>query len=233
MGQIENRQKVVGIITKKPEVAAVFSNSLKRRNFTPVVFETKKDLHTALEDSSPDALILSARNALGLSEEARKIPRIEAVSGETEKDERKIITHILNSGAWSYVATRNENPQDVADLAAAKINRLFSSENTRNPEPPIVIDNIWVDLEHMLLKVDGEARYCPPTALKILGLIIKNPDVPISKQAVKDCIGKEILRDETFNQYVSSLRRILGSEKRHVEKIRGAGLKFTTNPKKV
>ncbi len=234
MRSVENPQKVVGVVTKNPEAANVFSTSLKSRNFTPVVYETKKDLHRAIADgSTPDGLIVSARNALGLSREALRIPRIEAVKGETERNERRVITAILNRGAWSYIATGNEKPKDVADLAAAKMNRFFSLEGKRVTNQSVEIDNISVDLVRMHLKIDGENKPCPPTALEILGLLMGTPDIVFSRKAIVDHLHKEGMQDSALKQHVVFLRQALGdSEEGHVETVRGIGIKFTTNPKK-
>lgn len=132
-------------------------------------------------------------------------------------DENEIVTG-LDSGADDYVT----KPFGIKVLLS-RIRALLR----RNPSSIYESDGLYVDLNKMIVRKNGETVFLTPTEFQILSTLIRNAGIVVTRgsllSAIWDCDGN-FIDDNTLSVHISRLREKIGTSK--LSTIRGVGYRW-------
>ena len=132
-------------------------------------------------------------------------------------DENEIVTG-LDSGADDYVT----KPFGIKVLLS-RIRALLR----RNPSSIYESDGLYVDLNKMIVRKNGETVFLTPTEFQILSTLIRNAGIVITRgsllSSIWDCDGN-FIDDNTLSVHISRLREKIGTSK--LSTIRGVGYRW-------
>ena len=132
-------------------------------------------------------------------------------------DENEIVTG-LDSGADDYVT----KPFGIKVLLS-RIRALLR----RNPSSIYESDGLYVDLNKMIVRKNGETVFLTPTEFQILSTLIRNAGIVITRgsllSSIWDCDGN-FIDDNTLSVHISRLREKISTSK--LSTIRGVGYRW-------
>ena len=132
-------------------------------------------------------------------------------------DENEIVTG-LDSGADDYVT----KPFGIKVLLS-RIRALLR----RNPSSIYEADGLYVDLNKMIVRKNGETVFLTPTEFQILSTLIRNASIVVTRgsllSAIWDCDGN-FIDDNTLSVHISRLREKISTSK--LSTIRGVGYRW-------
>ena len=132
-------------------------------------------------------------------------------------DENEIVAG-LDSGADDYVT----KPFGIKVLLS-RIRALLR----RNPSSIYESDGLYVDLNKMIVRKNGETVFLTPTEFQILSTLIRNAGIVVTRgsllSAIWDCDGN-FIDDNTLSVHISRLREKISTSK--LSTIRGVGYRW-------
>lgn len=132
-------------------------------------------------------------------------------------DENEIVTG-LDSGADDYVT----KPFGIKVLLS-RIRALLR----RNPSSIYESDGLYVDLNKMIVRKNGETVFLTPTEFQILSTLIRNAGIVVTRgsllSSIWDCDGN-FIDDNTLSVHISRLREKISTSK--LSTIRGVGYRW-------
>ena len=132
-------------------------------------------------------------------------------------DENEIVTG-LDSGADDYVT----KPFGIKVLLS-RIRALLR----RNPSSIYEADGLYVDINKMIVKKNGETVFLTPTEFQILSTLIRNAGIVVTRgsllSSIWDCDGN-FIDDNTLSVHISRLREKISTSK--LSTIRGVGYRW-------
>lgn len=169
-----------------------------------------------------DLVILDVRlpdgNGLDICREIRSAGKSMPVLFLTACDDENEIVAGLDAGADDYVT----KPFGIKVLLS-RIRALLR----RNPSPVYDDGSLFVDLNTMTVKKNGENVFLTPTEFQILAKLIENRGIVVTRTnllaAIWDCDGN-FIDDNTLSVHISRLREKISSEK--LATVRGVGYRW-------
>ena len=132
-------------------------------------------------------------------------------------DENEIVAG-LDSGADDYVT----KPFGIKVLLS-RIRALLR----RNPSSIYESDGLYVDLNKMIVRKNGETVFLTPTEFQILSTLIRNAGIVVTRgsllSSIWDCDGN-FIDDNTLSVHISRLREKISTSK--LSTIRGVGYRW-------
>lgn len=184
--------------------------------------ENARTARAHLGTAAFDLVILDVRlpdgNGLDICREIRSAGKSMPVLFLTACDDENEIVAGLDAGADDYVT----KPFGIKVLLS-RIRALLR----RNPSPVYDDGSLFVDLNKMTVKKNGENVFLTPTEFQILAKLIENRGIVVTRTnllaAIWDCDGN-FIDDNTLSVHISRLREKISSEK--LATVRGVGYRW-------
>jgi DNA-binding winged helix-turn-helix (wHTH) protein/tetratricopeptide (TPR) repeat protein len=106
---------------------------------------------------------------------------------------------------------------------------LRSHRNKSNPgSKQFRFDGVELDVENVLLRVDGRERACSSKVFDLLQLLCREPGKLISRQELLDALwpGGQVVSDDALTKVIFRTRAVLGPYGGHIRTVRGLGLRL-------
>ena len=195
---------------------------LTNESYKITAAENAKKAKVYLNTADFDLVILDVRlpdgSGLDICREIRTDGKTVPVLFLTACDDENEIVTGLDSGADDYVT----KPFGIKVLLS-RIRALLR----RNPSSIYEADGLYVDMNKMIVKKNGETVFLTPTEFQILSTLIRNAGIVVTRgsllSAIWDCDGN-FIDDNTLSVHISRLREKIGSEK--LSTIRGVGYRW-------
>ena len=184
--------------------------------------ENVKTARTHLNSTDFDLVILDVRlpdgSGLDICREIRACGKNVPILFLTACDDENEIVSGLDSGADDYVT----KPFGTKILLS-RIRALLR----RSPSNIYEDDGLYVDMNKMIVKKNGETVFLTPTEFQILSTLIKNSGIVVTRNnllsAIWDCDGN-FIDDNTLSVHISRLREKISTT--HLSTIRGVGYRW-------
>lgn len=167
-------------------------------------------------------IMLPDGNGLTLLRALRRENRDVPVLLLTALDDESEIVKGLDAGADDYVT----KPFGVRELLS-RVRALLR----RGGAEPRQFGGLYIDLEKMTVRKDGEPVLLTPTEFQILALLVRDPGAVITRNrllsVIWDC-DENFIDDNTLSVHISRLREKIGSE--NLRTVRGVGYKWEPTP---
>lgn len=205
--------------------------ALKSANFESVGFQDSKTLFAKLKDEQPSLILLdimlpdedgiSILKKIRGDEKYRKIPIIMLTAKATEYD--KVIG--LDMGADDYV-TKPFGVMELLSRIKAVLRRV--EEKREENEDIIEVKDVSIDFKKYEVKVLGKPVTLTHKEFELLGYLMKNQGIVLSRDQLLDTIWNYDYEGEsrTVDVHIGSLRQKLGDRGNMIETIRGVGYKI-------
>ncbi|MFW5487000.1 MAG: response regulator [Desulfovibrio sp.] len=136
----------------------------------------------------------------------------------------------LELGADDYLP-KPFNPRELLARMKAVLRRYDGGASKPGQENILEAGGLRLDTSLMVLFVEGEELTLPSTECRLLAELMRNPDVPMSRDLLMDRVwGRDFAAyDRSIDVYISKLRQVLKSHSRHTNRIQtvwGTGYKF-------
>lgn len=195
---------------------------LTNESYKITAAENANKAKTYLNMTDFDLVILDVRlpdgSGLDICREIRADGKIVPVLFLTACDDENEIVAGLDSGADDYVT----KPFGIKVLLS-RIRALLR----RNPSSIYEADGLYVDMNKMIVKKNGETVFLTPTEFQILSTLIRNAGIVVTRgnllSAIWDCDGN-FIDDNTLSVHISRLREKISTSK--LSTIRGVGYRW-------
>lgn len=195
---------------------------LTKESYKITAAENANKAKTYLNMTDFDLVILDVRlpdgSGLDICREIRADGKTMPVLFLTACDDENEIVTGLDSGADDYVT----KPFGIKVLLS-RIRALLR----RNPSSIYEADGLYVDINKMLVKKNGETVFLTLTEFQILSTLIRNAGIVVTRgsllSAIWDCDGN-FIDDNTLSVHISRLREKISTSK--LSTIRGVGYRW-------
>lgn len=195
---------------------------LTNESYKITAAENANKAKTYLNMTDFDLVVLDVRlpdgSGLDICREIRADGKTMPVLFLTACDDENEIVAGLDSGADDYVT----KPFGIKVLLS-RIRALLR----RNPSSIYESDGLYVDLNKMIVRKNGETVFLTPTEFQILSTLIRNAGIVVTRgsllSAIWDCDGN-FIDDNTLSVHISRLREKISTSK--LSTIRGVGYRW-------
>ncbi len=195
---------------------------LTNESYKITAAENANKAKTYLNMTDFDLVVLDVRlpdgSGLDICREIRTDGKTVPVLFLTACDDENEIVAGLDSGADDYVT----KPFGIKVLLS-RIRALLR----RNPSSIYESDGLYVDLNKMIVRKNGETVFLTPTEFQILSTLIRNAGIVVTRgsllSAIWDCDGN-FIDDNTLSVHISRLREKISPSK--LSTIRGVGYRW-------
>ena len=195
---------------------------LTNESYKITAAENANKAKTYLNMTDFDLVVLDVRlpdgSGLDICREIRADGKTMPVLFLTACDDENEIVAGLDSGADDYVT----KPFGIKVLLS-RIRALLR----RNPSSIYESDGLFVDMNKMTVKKNGETVFLTPTEFQILSTLIRNAGIVVTRgsllSAIWDCDGN-FIDDNTLSVHISRLREKISTPK--LSTIRGVGYRW-------
>lgn len=202
------REGLVELLTNESYKITAAENAIKARTYLNM---TDFDL-VILDVRLPDG------SGLDICREIRADGKTMPVLFLTACDDENEIVAGLDSGADDYVT----KPFGIKILLS-RIRALLR----RNPSSIYESDGLYVDMNKMIVRKNGETVFLTPTEFQILSTLIRNAGIVVTRgsllSAIWDCDGN-FIDDNTLSVHISRLREKISTSQ--LSTIRGVGYRW-------
>ncbi len=220
----------VYIAEDDPHILQLLTFNLSNAGYTVHAFEDGLELEKALQDETPDFVILDimmpGRDGIELLKLIRRTPRLQHVpvimlTAKSEEFDRVLG---LELGADDYVA----KPFSVRELLARMKTILKrSSRSEQEPEQDVMkVRDLELDMAKHQVYFKGELLHCTLKEFMLLQYFMKHPDRVLTREMLLDKIwGYDVaVETRTVDVHIRRLRSMVGEG--YIETVRGIGYRF-------
>lgn len=223
---MENKARKVLIADDEPDILEILKYNLTGEGYEVV---TAKDGDEALEKAhrtQPDLVVLDVMMPKKNGVEVCQILRTQAIFKETliifltaVNDDGSQIRG-LETGADDYVA-KPVSPK----VFISRVNALFRRLN-KSEVKTLTIENITIDPERFIVKVDGNDIVLAKKEFELLYLLAQKPGrVFLRNEILNQVWGNDVIvGDRTIDVHIRKIRQKLGVD--CVTTVKGVGYKF-------
>ena len=216
------------------EIAELLSLYLESEGFETVIFHNGKEALESLKKDDYEVLLadimMPEMNGYELIKEVRKINNIPVIiiSAKAGHEDRILG---LNIGADAYI-TKPFNPLEVVAYVKAAVRRNSMNQSEKqSAETLLKIGELEFDMHTNVLKKSGRMIQLTATEIKILAMMMREPDRVFTKTQIYEQLRGEFFvnDDNTVIVHISNLRQKIEddpSKPRYIKTIRGLGYKF-------
>ena len=216
------------------EIAELLSLYLESEGFETVIFHNGKEALESLKKDDYEVLLadimMPEMNGYELIKEVRKINNIPVIiiSAKAGHEDRILG---LNIGADAYI-TKPFNPLEVVAYVKAAVRRNSMNQSEKQSvETLLKIGELEFDMHTNVLKKSGRMIQLTATEIKILAMMMREPDRVFTKTQIYEQLRGEFFvnDDNTVIVHISNLRQKIEddpSKPRYIKTIRGLGYKF-------
>lgn len=162
---------------------------------------------------------------LRAAQRTKNIPIIMLTAKSTEEN----TVQGLEAGADDYIS-KPFSPKELL----ARIKAVLRRRAPQHTNDLINIAALSLDPDNMQLTISNQAIHMGPTEFRLLHFFMAHPDKVFSRSQLLDQVWGDhvFLEERTVDVHIRRLRKLLSPNNaaRHIETIRGAGYKFSTNP---
>ncbi len=208
------------VIVEDELIAAEFLKEILERegiNVIAIVDSGKKAIHTCIKQK-PDAVFMDImlRDNISGSEAAVEISRkIETqIIFVTAYSDPEMIDYAVESHAAGYLSKPYNETEIIATLRLAmarnqttqiKSNTMQALEVEVKEEIPLIDGYLYHTRYQRLLK-DGQEVELGPKAVKLIELLIKQPNISVSDEQIMLHVWGEIVNDKTLRSLINRVR---------------------------
>ena len=216
------------IVEDDDNIRELVSYALKT-NFTVRGFECSADFYKVLETETPDLVLLdimlpgedgiAVLKRLKTTNKTSALPTIMLTAKGSEYDR----VNGLDLGADDYIT----KPFSVLELAS-RIKAVLRRTGQKDKESSVfVCDNVELNSEKHMVKVDGEIIELTYKEFELLQLLMENAGIVLSRDRIMSVAWGTDFEYETrtVDMHVKTLRQKLGSGGKIIKTIRGIGYK--------
>jgi DNA-binding response OmpR family regulator len=220
------------VIEDDPEINALLCSILKQDGHDAVSAFSGTQALLAFQKDRPDLVLLDLMlPELPGEELLRNFRRMSnaPIIIVSAKDEISIKVDLLRTGADDYITKPFDNEEVLARVASTLRRSRGGSSSL------LVAGPLEFNKETNCCKVSGQPISLTGTELKILRLLMENPQKLFTKANLFTSVWKEPYNydDNTVNTHISNLRRKLKAacpDREFIETVWGIGYKFLFNP---
>ena len=203
--------------------------ALQNADFTAQGFECSEDFELALETELPDLVLLDIMlpdedgiailKRLRNNNKTNTIPIIMLTAKGSEYDRVKG----LDLGADDYIT----KPFSVLELASRIKAVLRRTGHKDNKNTVFTFDNVELNTEKHIVKVDGENITLTYKEFELLQLLMETAEVVLSRDRIMSAIWGTDFEGETrtVDMHIKTLRQKLGAGGEIIKTVRGIGYK--------
>lgn len=221
---------LVFLVEDDMDLAEVLTFSLQEE-FEPMHFTNSRDLFKALENTTPDIILLDImvpgldgiRMARTIRQNAlyKDIPIIFLTAKSSEEDK----IEGFNVGADDYVT----KPFSSKELIA-RIKAVLNRYKKLNTAKILKVDNLEIQEDTMNVNLDNNPINLTKTEFRVLKLLVENIDKVITRDRIIEMLWSydTDVNDRTIDVHIKHLRDKLGDYGRRIKTIRGVGYKLVS-----
>jgi two-component system phosphate regulon response regulator OmpR len=186
-----------------------------------------------LVDYGPDLVILDimmpGKDGVEVLRDIRSRSAVPVVMLTARGDDSDRIVG-LELGADDYLP-KPFNPRELLARVKAVLRR-YDSMPTQNPAKDFVeAGGLKLDTSLQILFIEGREITLPSTECRLLAELMRNPDIPLSRDMLMDRVwGRDFAAyDRSIDVYISKLRQELkpyGRHRNRIQTVWGTGYKF-------
>ncbi len=188
-----------------------------------------------IEDLSPDLVILDimmpGKDGVEVLRDVRAKFRVPVVMLTARGDDSDRIVG-LELGADDYLP-KPFNPRELLARMKAVLRRSDGPEDLSGDSLNEIIEmgGLRLDTSQQILFIEGKEISLPSTESRLLAELMRNPDVPLSRDLLMDRVwGRDFAAyDRSIDVYISKLRQELkpfGNHKNRIQTVWGTGYRF-------
>ena len=230
MEEHKNAYKVL-IADDDPVVHQSLNAYFKRENFTTAsAFDGEKALELARREH-PDMILLDIMmpkmDGLMVCREIRRESNVPIIMLTAKGEEFDKLLG-LELGADDYV-TKPFSPREVIARVKTVLRRIHEM-GPDNQSTHLVVDNLDIDMNAYIVKLDGKVVPCTPKEIEILWTLASNPGMVFSREHLLQSIwGYDFLGDtRAVDSHIKRIRAKLCNEKNKwdIRTVWGVGYRF-------
>lgn len=217
-----------------PKVHEVLGAHFRREEFQLLSAYDGEEALEILRRSRPDVVVLDVmmpkKDGLMVCREIRKESNIPIImlSAKAEEFDRLLG---LELGADDYI-TKPYSPREVVARIKVVLRRLHDSGDPgRNPH--LVVDNLDIDMNAYVVKLNGKSVPCTPKEIEILWTLASNPGMVFSREHLLQSIwGYDYLGDtRAVDSHIKRIRAKLCASGNgwDIRTVWGVGYRFETD----
>jgi two-component system phosphate regulon response regulator PhoB len=205
---------------------------LEQSGFTPIAAADAEDAQKALDDNTPDLILLDwmlpgisgVEWARRLKKEPvyREIPIILLTARGEEEDK----VRGLEIGADDYI-TKPFSPKELV----ARIRAVLRRSGKIQGQAQIILGDLILDTEQHRLSIGDKQLEVSPTEFRLMHFFMTHPDKVYSRTQLLDQVwGRSVyIEERTIDVHIRRLRKILEEYGREdlVQTVRGFGYRFS------
>ena len=227
-------QKLIYIVEDEADIAELVAIRLQSAGFDTRVFAEAASMFHALEELSPDLIVLDLMlpdmdgvevcQRLRRSDQHSRLPII-MLTARVDVADR---VRGLDVGADDYIGKPFEGRELVARVNSVLRRSAEDNSASRLTIPPGLV----LDLTRHECLIDGARADLTLTELRILKLLISKPGKVYSRSAILDHLWgtDKIVIERSVDVHIKNLREKLGAYARYIQNIRGMGYKYEPRP---
>lgn len=227
-------QKLIYIVEDEADIAELVAIRLQSAGFDTRVFAEAASMFKALEELSPDLIVLDLMlpdmdgvevcQRLRQSNQHSRLPII-MLTARVDVADR---VRGLDVGADDYIGKPFEGRELVARVNSVLRRSAEDISASRLTIPPGLV----LDLARHECMIDGARADLTLTELRILKLLISRPGKVYSRAAILDHLWgtDKIVIERSVDVHIKNLREKLGAYARYIQNIRGMGYKYEPRP---
>lgn len=215
-------KKRILVVDDEPQIAEVLVAYLERDGFEVTACGTVAAAMQALQQSTPDLLILDIMLPDGsgldvLRAAAKPDARIPTIMLTARSEEADRIVG-LELGADDYV-TKPFSPREVVARVRSLFRRVESGGFTTNSASRVKrIGNLEIDHTYYEVRVDGHPANLTATEFRILAILAENPGEVFTRAHLLDRLEDDgQIFERTLDRHINNLRKKIEADPRNPE----------------
>ena len=228
------KQQRILVVDDEPDLREILQCNLENAGYS---VDTAASAEEALELLSPDhSLILldvmmGGMSGFRMADHLRKdlkneVPIIFLTARDTEND---LLTG-FSAGADDYIA-KPFSPREVVARVKVVLRRIHEMGQD-NQATHLVLDNLDIDMNAYIVKLDGKVVPCTPKEIEILWTLASNPGMVFSREHLLQSIwGYDFLGDtRAVDSHIKRIRAKLCKPTNNwdIRTVWGVGYRFET-----
>ena len=219
------------IVDDEPDILEFIRYNLDKHGFTIVSAKNGEEAIIVADEEEPDLILLDIMmpgiDGVQTCYELKKNPRLEntLIAFLTARNEEYSEIAGLDAGADDYIQ-KPIRPRLLVSRINALLRRKADKEKKSKSSDAFKLGDIEIDMEEMLVRVNGEPIQLAKKEFEILKLLATKPGKVYSRDEIfRKVWGYSVrINSRTIDVHISKLREKLGNK--YIKTLKGVGYKF-------